>query len=92
MQRLWLTVESLGLSLQPVTGTIFLQHSLKRGLLKIVSEKNQIELNDAYAIIEQEFCAKGKTIGMTFRIGKAPIASDKSSRLEPKITYRNDFS
>lgn len=87
LQRVWLTAEKLGLSVQPVTGVLFLHQRVQSPEGHPFSTKNAERIKDAYGIIEEAFGSRGKIIAMLFRIGKDGEPSARSYRKKPKIVF-----
>lgn len=80
-QRVWLTATSLGLSLHPVTGVIFLIQRLHMTDKKDLSVTHQRLLRDLERQIKELFHINDKSMITAFRIGYAEPPSDKSLRL-----------
>jgi hypothetical protein len=85
-QRLWLQATRLNLCLQPVTGIVFLFQRLDAGELTMLSERQiaavaeaKREFGEAYNLANDEFVA------MHFRVGRAAIATIRSSRRAPQV-------
>lgn len=80
-QRIWLEVTSLGLSLQPITGIIFLANRIKLLGGREFSEQQKKLIIDSHAAIKKQLNLVGENITMLFRIGKSDPPSARSSRL-----------
>ncbi len=80
MQRVWLKVTSMNLSLQPMTGVLFFTQSIlnNKAAQFTVSETQLIE--NAYGLISNEFGEANRTIAMLFRIGDGGEPTARSSR------------
>ncbi len=89
MQRVWLRATKMGLSLQPVTGVLFLMQRVIAGDTENFSTLHINLLKDAYEKIKTVFGVKSGTIAMLFRIGEGDKPSAYSSRLPPRITQNN---
>ncbi len=85
MQRLWLKATKMGLSIQPLTGALFLYKNMaKRESNKFSA--NQIEiLENANTTIKAAFDVQKKTIAMMFRIGHGDAPTARSMKLAPII-------
>lgn len=70
IQRVWLTATSLGLSIQPVTGTLFFMQNIIGGSEDKFSADEITLIKDSYAKIKSVFGIDEETVGMIFRIGK----------------------
>lgn len=84
-QRLWLTVTQQGLSLQPLTGIVFLHEGIQHNFIKNLSPTHIRIVEEGYRKIVQAFKPKDKTIVLMFRIGHGQKPSARSSRLKPTI-------
>ena len=87
VERVWLTVTSLGLSLQPLTGVLFFMLKIKGGEGSVFSESQRAEIENGYAEMEKTFGATGP-IAFMFRVGKGKPPSAHASRfaLEDAVT------
>ncbi len=82
MERVWLEVTSMNLSLQPMTGVLFFMQRLLSGDVKEFS-KNEVErIRNAYDQIKNGFGVKDKTIAMLFRVGQSDEPTARSSRFD----------
>ena len=81
LQRIWLTAASLGLSLHPMTGLVYLIHTVRSGGEGLSNNHNKMLLKSFDKV--KQFCPLGgnESIIMAFRIGFADPPSDKSLRL-----------
>ena len=81
LQRIWLTAASLGLSLHPMTGLVYLIHTVRSGGEGLSNNHNKMLLKAFDKL--RELCPLGEneSIIMAFRIGYADPPSDKSLRL-----------
>ena len=85
-QRVWLNATKLGLSVQPVTGILFLARSALAGDTSIFKNSHIPLIKNAHEQIKSAFEIKDGTIAMMFRIGYADAPSARSLRLSPDIT------
>ncbi len=81
MQRVWLTATKLGLSLQPMTGILYLFLKIKAGEFSDFTPKQTKLIQSAYAEISNIFEARQRIIPMYFRIGFSEAPSARSTRL-----------
>jgi hypothetical protein len=81
LQRIWLTAASLGLSLHPMTGLVYLIRTVRSGGKDLSNNHKKILLK-AFDEVKQ-LCPlrENESIIMAFRIGYADPPSDKSLRL-----------
>ena len=86
MQRVWLKTEKMGLSLQPVTATLFFMQRILADDTGDMTVQHIKLLKNAYKDIQHAFNVENDTIAMMFRIGYADKAGARSSRQEPDIT------
>jgi hypothetical protein len=89
MQRVWLKTEKMGLSLQPVTATLFFMQRILANDTEDMTVQHIKLLKSAYTDIQNAFDIKDNTIAMMFRIGYANKPSARSSRQEPNIRISN---
>ena len=87
MQRIWLKATSMGLSVQPIAGMLFLAQRIKEGDAGQLAENHKLLISSAYTKIENIFGIKNKTIAMLLRIGHASKPSARSSRKLPEINW-----
>jgi hypothetical protein len=89
MQRIWLEATKEGISLQPTTGVIFLNHliDVEPKEANKISNENKHIITDAYINLEHAFEAQNDTIAMIFRLGFAEAPSGRTTRFEPDITF-----
>lgn len=85
MQRIWLTATHLQLSMQPLTGILFLMHGIEMNSPRSLSEKHIACIRQAYDKIKNIFGVRKGLIAMQFRIGKGSDPSAHSLRLPPII-------
>jgi nitroreductase len=89
LQRIWLTATSVGLSLHPMTGLVYLIHSVRSGH-KGLSDNHKKLLFKSFESLKK-LCPLGENESyiMAFRIGYADPPSDKSIRLplEKVLTF-----
>src|SRR3989338_1529561 len=84
LQLIWLKLTKHGLSLQPLTGILFLMQGIKAGEADKLSTPHQELIKQIYNKIQNLFGTPG-TVVMMFRIGKADPPTAKSSRLKAQI-------
>lgn len=83
-ERLWLTAESLGVALQPVTALPYLAQRLETGDTESLSSEHIECIRSAYAQIAQTFNLQGsERIAMLFRVGYGPAPSARSAKAPP---------
>ncbi|MHB8710093.1 MAG: hypothetical protein ACYC6X_00905 [Minisyncoccota bacterium] len=80
VERLWLTVTSLGLSLQPLTGVLFFKLKLDDGKREGFSSREQKTIIDAYQEASRIFQADGEHIAFMFRVGRGDAPSAHATR------------
>lgn len=89
LQRIWLTITKLGISLQPMTGVPYLARRILTGDSSGFSQKQAELIKQSNEEINNIFNEDGKTIIIIFRIGydyKPPI---KTSKLPPNIVFED---
>ncbi|PJE50503.1 MAG: hypothetical protein COV29_03790, partial [Candidatus Yanofskybacteria bacterium CG10_big_fil_rev_8_21_14_0_10_36_16] len=87
MQKAWLTATSLGLSVQPVAGMLFLAQRVIEKEAEPLSEKNAELVKKSYNEIRELFNIKEGTISMLLRIGYGGEPTAKSLRKNPEIKF-----
>lgn len=88
MQRVWLKTASMGLSLQPVTGVLFLAQRAFSGETEGLTESQVYMIKKAYEDIKNIFKKDEGVVAMMFRIGYSDEPSARSSRMEPNIIFK----
>ena len=81
MQRIWLKATKMGLSIQPVTGVIFLMRRISAENTDNLSPDQVEHIKEAYDKIRTSFNVEGETIAMLFRVGVDGDPSARSSRI-----------
>lgn len=81
LERVWLEATRMNLSMQPLTGILFLWQRLLAGATKELSPRHQEYIRESYQDLERTFGTQGKTIIFIFRIG----AGDAPSALTPRL-------
>jgi len=81
MQRLWLTATELGLSLQLVSGTVFLGKKAQKDVSDFFSTKHRAQITKANKLISDIFKTGNQNIHMTFRIGYGGNPTARAARL-----------
>lgn len=88
-QRIWLEATRMGLSIQPVSGTIFLAQRVENRDPHPFSEENSDLIREAAQKIDFAFEIDGNKIAaITFRIGRAEPPSARSYRKPPEIIFK----
>ena len=87
MERLWLTATNLGLSLQPLTGILFLRLKVINKDTADFSPRHIKLIKDVYEKVKNIFNAADDSIVMLFRLGKSDEPSARSCRLPPDIKW-----
>jgi nitroreductase len=83
-QRVWLTAESLGISLQPTTALPYLAQRLETGETESLSAEHIEAIRDAYVQIHRAFrLGEQERIAMLFRVGYGPKPTASSAKLPP---------
>lgn len=80
MEKLWLEATAEGLSLQPMTGIVFMMHKLRAGITHQFDAKQRERILDTYKNIEKNLGVKRGVIAMMFRLGYADPPSARSAR------------
>lgn len=86
LQRIWLTAASMGLSLHPITGVLFLWQKIQAGEANLFSKNHQKLITEAYKEIKREFNPKG-TIAFLFRIGEGGSPTAQSIKFPPHVIF-----
>lgn len=81
LERVWLKATSMGLSVQPLIGTIFLLHRIRAGEAEGLSPAHIALLKEAEAAIEAVCRVKTAQIAALFRIGLSDPPSARTSRV-----------
>jgi len=87
MERIWLKVTKMGLSLQPLTGVLFLMQRIFDGETSNFLPYQVALIQKAYADIGSSFGVKKGTIAMMFRIGDGGSPTARASRLAPEVRF-----
>lgn len=87
LQRIWLTITKLGLSLQPMTGIPYLARRILAGDSSGFSPEQIRLIKQANEEINGVFNENGKTVLMIFRIGYDPKPPVKTLKLPPEIVF-----
>jgi len=86
LERIWLKATNMGLSLQLITGVIFLKQRIDAGETNIFSQEHISLVRDSYNDLVNIFkVPRDKIIAVLFRIGKADPPTDISSKRKPVI-------
>ena len=89
MQRAWLVATKLGLSIQPLTGILFLAQGIQKGFGEQFTPEQQIFVKTQYQQIKTALGMNQETIAMMFRIGNSELPTARSIRLSPEISIMN---
>jgi len=87
LQRMWLQAAKDGLSVQPVTGLLYLARRAATETDLHFTEAERILLLDAHEQIRKIFEVKDETMMMTFRIGYGEKPSAHAQKLAPEIHF-----
>ena len=87
-QRMWLTITKMGLSLQPLTGILFLMQRIIAREAAELSTSHQRFIQDQYEQIKKSFGVTNETIAMMFRIGDGGKPTARSLRLKPEVAIQ----
>ncbi|MEK7138509.1 MAG: nitroreductase family protein [Patescibacteria group bacterium] len=86
MQRTWLTATSLGLSVQPVTGILFMARRFLSGDTGNFTQKHIDLALSAYRKITLTIDVSNKNpIAMLLRVGYGKVATARSARMGPTV-------
>ncbi len=85
LERVWLLATHLGLSVQPLSGLLFLFLQIKSGNTSIFSSHHSALIQQSYQQIQRTF-ETDRTIAMMFRLGYSSAPSARASRLAPLIS------
>lgn len=86
LQRVWLTVTKMGLSLQPLTGILFLMQRIMVNEANQLSASHQDFIKEQYHQIRDSFGVADEIIATMFRIGDGGLPTVRALRLKPPIT------
>lgn len=81
--KLWLTVTSLGLSLQPITAVLYVAQRVFDNQTEGLEPEHQEKIKNAYFKIKNEFSSGLETPAFLFRVGEGGEPSARSSRMDP---------
>lgn len=84
-ERLWLQVTKMGLSLQPITGILFMIQRIKENESSFLSDKHIRIIENSYETIREAFGVKEEFIAMFSRIGYAKPPTGRSLRRVPDL-------
>jgi nitroreductase len=88
-QRVWLNATKLGLSVQPVTGILFIARKVLAGDIEVFKDKHIPLIKNAYNQIKSTFGIQDETMTMMFRVGHAKKPTARSFRSSPNITVED---
>lgn len=81
MQRVWLEATRMGLSVQPLTGILFLVQRILKGATEELSRLHIQIITDAYKKITDTFgLEKEETVVFLFRVGRSEPPSARTVR------------
>lgn len=80
VERFWLTVTSLGLSLQPLAGVLFFKLRIDGGEKEVFSSHEQKLISGSYQEASRIFQADNGHVAFMFRIGRGDTASAHAIR------------
>lgn len=86
-QRIWLTITKLGLSLQPMTGTLFFMQSILTGNREPFTDYQVELIKESYGNVCKIFKLKNETVPMMFRIGYSDPPTARALKLTPQIVF-----
>lgn len=84
-QRVWLNATKLGLSVQPVTGILFIARKVFAGDTDVFSNSHIPIIKNAYEQIKSAFGIQDGTMAMMFRIGYSDAPTSRTFRNNPDI-------
>lgn len=88
LQRFWLKITDLGMSLQPASsGLLFLAQRLESESAPELTVHQREYVSKAYDEIKEVFCTGDKIPAFTFRVGYAKAPSAVSLKKAPEITF-----
>lgn len=85
-ERLWLTATNLGLSLQPMTGVVYLHENIRQGQPGPLNSDEQRSITMAFETVTHLMKTPQGTISVLFRLGHADPPSSVSSRVATEKT------
>lgn len=90
LERIWLTVTSLGLSLQPLTGILFFDLRISHGDTDLFSADEQKKIISAYETAQGVLSTGSRRVGFMFRVGRGEAPSAQAVRFPIKdvVTVR----
>lgn len=88
MQRLWLKITKMGLSAQPIAGTLFFMHAITEGEADTFASSHVVLIKNAYAKIKDAFGLGDEIPVMVLRIGNGGEPSARAPKKPPEIIFR----
>lgn len=82
MERVWLKITSMGLSMQPMTGVLFFMQNILANQTNQFSQQQIKAIQNAFQQIKNAFEPGNRTISLLFRIGDGGEPSARSSRFD----------
>jgi len=83
LQRTWLTITKLGLSMQPIAGVLYLDDQLEAGGLAQLPNNLKVLIKDSVSTVYNAMGNPSDKIVMLFRIGKSEPPSALSKKNPP---------
>ncbi len=87
MQRMWLKITQMGLSMQPITASAYLAQRVFAGETAELSKEQISIIKESYEKTKKVFGVESETIAFIFRTGNGGEPSGKSMRLPPEIRF-----
>jgi len=88
LERLWLTVSSLGLAMQLLTGVLFFEQGMTQGARDALTANEQAMIADAVGHLKEIFGVKDGTMAIAFRVGQAKPPTAVSLKRPPDIEWK----
>lgn len=85
MERLWLTATKLNLSLQPLTGILFLMRRVESGDVGDLGFMHVELIKHSYERIKFAYDAREEVLALQFRVGRGNTPSACATRLSPAV-------
>lgn len=89
VEKMWLTATSLGLSVHPCNGTLYLREHIHDNGSTQFTKKHASLIQNAYNSIINIFEVQEGGISFIVRIGKAESPTARAHRLSPDVVYKN---
>lgn len=88
LERIWLKSTKMGLSLQLITGGLFLWQKISGDGSKDFSASHTAMIKDAYEQVRRTFDVKDGVAALLFRVGIDGSPSARSIKLPPRIIFK----